>query len=75
MRPLRKTFGLLLVLAGLSGLTLTVMVYRDPTVDVTDDGGDPLESEPPSSLDTAAMGLVSSGLAMTGAWLLRAPRR
>jgi hypothetical protein len=75
MRSLRKTFGLVLVLAGLSGLTLTVMVYRDPAANVTDDGGDPLGSEPSSSLDTVTMGLISSGLAVAGAWLLRAPRR
>lgn len=72
MRGIKRTVGLVLILAGLSGLALTAMVAEDP-VEAPDptDALDPI----PRSTDTVAMGLVFAGTTVAGIWAYRTGAR
>ncbi len=72
MRGIRRTFGLGLIVVGLSGLALTAMVAEDPVE--TPDPADALDPVTPST-DTAAMGLVFAGATAAGIWAYRTGAR
>jgi hypothetical protein len=64
--------GLGLILAGLSGLSLTAMVAEDPVE--APDPTDALDPVTPST-DTAAMALVFAGTTAAGIWAYRTGAR
>ncbi len=72
MRGIKRTIGLGLILAGLSGLALTAMVAEDPVE--APDPADALDPVTPST-DTATMGLVFAGTTLAGIWAYRTGAR
>lgn len=72
MRGLRRTFGLVLIVAGLSGLVLTAMVAEDPVE--APESKDALDPVTPST-DTWAMGLTFAGVTVAGIWAHQTARR
>jgi hypothetical protein len=72
MRGIKRTVGLVLIVAGLSGLALTAMVAEDPV-----DAPEPSDALDPvaPSFDTWAIGLASAGVTVAGIWAHRTARR